>query len=386
MKHIILLIVLSIASIVSAQSYTNKVQIVSSGGAVVGSTGYSGSASVGLPFVGTVKKDGYEVKSGLYGDNKPTANPPELTIIGFYGDFDTVMIPQSFGTSFEIKNTSSTDTTLIGELAVTGSNFLLYPTTSFSLKQGESQLIGLYFKPTEAKTYNEKLIITSNASTSPDSFDVTGTGRFANMYLSASIVFPSEFMVNQENIIKVTIANDSKSERSWLPCWRSLPVLSWTDPSLFRHLNDTTHWYKDIDPGSSTEYSFGYTPRSVKDTLNVLCTFPDQNPPTDKMFNFVIHWDLANHTFTGVVNKEQMPEYHSYPNPTTGEVNLMIGEIGELISVSLYDIEGRAITKLPFILTDNTVVVSIADKPNGTYILRAEGNKSTIDYKTTLVK
>jgi hypothetical protein len=76
-----------------------------------------------------------------------------------------------------------------------------------------------------------------------------------------------------------------------------------------------------------------------------------------------------------------------YPNPTTGEVTLLIdAEMGELTAIYLFSMDGRIIAKLPFILSRKRAQILINDQPNGTYFLRAEGEKATANYKVTFVR
>ena len=88
--------------------------------------------------------------------------------------FGDVFIDSSSTKSFFIKNSGSSNLNI--DSIVSENNAFIINQNIFSLTSGDSQKVDITFTPTQAQTYNEKLIIYHNAAGNPDTLLLSGNG------------------------------------------------------------------------------------------------------------------------------------------------------------------------------------------------------------------
>lgn len=164
----------------------------------------------------------------------------------------------------------ATLSSIVASIPTPSGNFTLTSFPASSLEYNESSLFAMEFDPTTIGLKTDTLQITSNASTSPDTFPITGTGiTFPDISVApTSVDFGMIVVTESSGIMKVVVSNAGGENLNIYSYIIDDPVFAIDNvPDIL------------ILPAGSTDVDLIFTPTSIN-TFNGNLTINSDDPDT----------------------------------------------------------------------------------------------------------
>lgn len=276
-------------------------------------------------------------------------------------NFGSVHVGGFKDTSITITNTG-TDTLIISAFTPSNSVFSARPAARTVLP-GQSFSDTLRFAPTLPGGSSGRILITSNAATSPDSISVSGTGFLSvALVLSRSTINFGSVKVGQFKDTTVTVTNTGTD---------TLKISAFTPSSGVFSARPVT---RTVPPGQSFADTLRFTPSSAGGFSGRITITSNASTSPDS-----ISVSGTGTPTTGVIDLSQTPDAYSleqnYPNPFNPSTNIVFGlRARSTVRLIVFNILGQKVDELVngeqnegyHIVTWNPSV------PSGAYFYRIE--------------
>ncbi len=187
---------------------------------------------------------------------------PVIQLSSLSFQFGNVFIDSSLTKSFFIKNTGSSSLNI--DSIISKNNAFTAGTNNLSIAPGDSQKIDITFKPFQALSYSEKLIIYHNAAGNPDTLNLSGTGVVkTNAVISLSTTDINFGTVTVNNSIQKSFFVKNTGTASLV-----VDSIISNEKTYSTSLKSFT-----VTPGDSQEVKITFTPTDTTDFTGKLSIF-----------------------------------------------------------------------------------------------------------------
>jgi hypothetical protein len=241
-----------------------------------------------------------------------------------------VKVGQSKDTVITIINTGN-DNLLISNLASDNQLFTSRP-SALTIAAGASAKDTIRFAPATAGNVGGKIIIISNAPSSPDTITVTGFGATYGMSLGADNIILGNVKVGNIKDTVVTLANTGNQPIIISSITSTSPVFS------------AIPWQFNIATGENVKDTIRFIPISVcQVTGKIVITSNSLSPDTITV--------TANGVLTDVKDIAEIPKEYAlsqnYPNPFNPSTSISFSLLSKsFVSLKVFDLLGREVTTI----------------------------------------